>query len=87
MDPQKAKDKKELREMLEGKLRETLDVIVHHGKQVLDGDGNIDGQLVQDQEAIRHFHDKLWSDRVTAFNKVVLIKDITREEALKMKLL
>jgi hypothetical protein len=66
------------------KVKEALDVLVHHGKEALDSMGNVDPRLVADQEAIRLKRDPIWRERILALEKVLRIKDITREEAVKM---
>ena len=75
------------RKKLFNTVKESLDVLVHHGKKVLDSFGNINPRLVNDEEAIRYKFDQLWNKRVVAFNKLVRIKPITRKEALKLGLL
>mgnify|MGYP001614258014 FL=1 len=68
-------------------VKESLDALLHHGKQVLDKHGNIDPRLVNEQEAIRWRYDKNWDKKVAAFNKLVRVAPITKEKAEKMKLL
>lgn len=65
-------------------MKESLDVLVHHGAKVLDATGNINPRLVNDEEAIRYKFDPLWDKRVAAFNKIVRVKEITKEEADKI---
>jgi len=72
---------------LKDSLKETLDILVHHGKKAFDSHGNIDAQKVMDEEAIRDKYDKIWQNRVIAFNKVVKFKMITKEEAFKLNLI
>ncbi len=72
---------------LKDQVKETLDILVHHGKKAFDSQGNIDPIKVMDQEAIRHKYDKLWANKVIAFNKVVKFKTITQKEAYTLKLL
>lgn len=76
-----------LRKKLFGVVKESLDVLVHHGKRVLDAGGNIDPRLVNDEEAIRYKFDRHWDKKVAAFNKLVLIVPITQEKAVKLGLL
>lgn len=76
-----------LRKKLFGVVKESLDVLVHHGKQVLDSAGQINPKLVNEQEAIRWRHDQHWDKKVAAFNKLIKIAPITREKAIKLKLL
>lgn len=76
-----------LRKKLFVVVKESLDVLVHHGKKVLDSFGNIDPRLVNDEEAIRFKYDEHWDKKVAAFNKLVRIVPITRAKAVKMKLI
>lgn len=76
-----------LRKQLFARVKETLDVLVHHGESILDSFGNIDPRKVLDQEAIRYKYDPLWDKRVAAFNKVVRVYPITRAKAIKLGLL
>lgn len=78
-------------DMMRGKLfnvvKESLDVLVHHGDKVLDTFGNIDPKKVNDEEAIRWRYDRDWNKKVAAFNKLVCIVPITRQKAGKLKLI
>lgn len=76
-----------LRKKLFGVVKESLDVLVHHGKNILDSTGNIDPHLVNDEEAIRYKFDKHWDKKVAAFNKLVRIVPITKKKAKEMKLI
>jgi hypothetical protein len=76
-----------LRKKLFGVVKESLDVLVHHGKKGLDSRGNIDPRLVNDQEAIRFRLDEYWDKKVAAFNKLVRVAPITKEKAIKLGLL
>ena len=73
-----------LRKKLFGVIKESLDVLVHHGTKVLDHDGNIDPALVNDEEAIRFKHDPYWDKKVAAFNQLVRVAPITRKKAIQM---
>ena len=42
-----------LRKKLFARVKESLDVLVHHGEEVLDQSGNIDPVKVNEQEALR----------------------------------
>lgn len=66
-------------------LKESLDVLVHHGLDVVDSHGNIDPIKVRDAEALRYFKDPLWGSRIKALDRVILIKTINEKEALKLK--
>jgi hypothetical protein len=68
-------------------VKETLDILVHHGTAVLDNRGSIDPRLVNDQEALRWRHDKFWGQKVAAFNKLVRIAPITKKRAIELRLL
>lgn len=70
-----------------GLVKDTMDVLIHHGAQVLDSNGNIDSSKVHDAEAQRFRYDRLWSARVAAFEKAVMIKTISKEQAIKLHLL
>lgn len=74
------------RKKLLHRVRETLDVLVHHGKKILDKDGSINPQKVNDAEAERFRYDKLWPQKVAAFEKAVLVKNISKEQAVKLQL-
>ena len=76
-----------LRKKLYNIVKESLDVICHHGEQVLDAFGNINPTMVNEQEAIRWRYDKNWDKKVAAFNQLVRVAPITKEKAIKMKLI
>ena len=76
-----------LRKKLFNVVKESLDVLVHHGDKVLDFNGDIDPRKVNDQEAIRWKFDEHWHKKVAAYNQLVKITPITREQAKKLKLL
>lgn len=76
-----------MRKKLFAVVKESLDVLVHHGMKVLDVFGNIDPRLVNDEEAIRFRYDPHWKEKVAAFNKLVRIAPITKKAAIRMKLL
>lgn len=76
-----------LRKKLFAVVKESLDVLLHHGVKILDAFGNIDPRLVNDEEALRYRLDKFWDQRVAAFNKLVRIAPITKEKAKKLGLL
>jgi len=76
-----------LRKKLFAIIKESLDVICHHGEKVLDIFGNINPRLVNDEEAIRFRYDKNWDKKVAAFNQLVRVAPITKEKAIKMKLI
>lgn len=65
-------------------VKATLDTLVHHGKRVLDSTGNINPRLVNDEEANRFWLDRLWRKKVAAFQRVVLVKDISADAAKKL---
>ena len=70
------------------KVKEALDVLIHHGKRVLDdGDGNIDPRKVNDAEAERFYLDPGWRDKVIALRQIMLVRKITREQAVQLGLL
>ena len=68
-------------------VKESLDVLIHHGEKVLDMFGNIDFQKVQDEEAVRFKYDPLWVKKVAAFNKLCKITPITKAKARSLGLL
>lgn len=76
-----------LRKKLFSVVKESLDVLVHHGKKVMDSGGNIDPRLVNDEEATRFRLDPHWTKKVAAFNKLVRIVPITKKEAIALRLL
>ena len=76
-------DKKHLRV----RLRDTLDLLVHHGEKVIDKNGEIDQRKVNDMEAARGWDDPLWAARVEAFKKAVAYKEISKARAEELNLL
>jgi hypothetical protein len=76
-----------LRKKLFDVVKESLDVLVHHGTKVLDKGGNIDPRKVNDEEALRFKYDKTWDKKVAAFNQLVRIAPITQVKARELKLL
>ena len=76
-----------LRKKLFWVVRESLDVVLHHGEKVLDIFGNIDPKKVNDEEALRFKYDTRWMQKVAAFNKLVRIAPITKEKAVELGLL
>lgn len=76
-----------MRKKLFGVVKESLDVLVHHGTKVLDDTGNIDPRLVNDEEAIRFRFDPHWDKKVAAFNQLVRIVPITKKKAVQLGLL
>lgn len=68
-------------------MKEIVSVLVLHGKSVLDKYNQINPLLVNDQEAIRWKLDPLWDRRINAVDRLIKIKNITREEAIMLKLL
>lgn len=76
-----------LRKKLFAVVKESLDVLVHHGEKVLDAGGNIDPKLVTDEEAVRFRYDPTWDKKVAAFNQLVRVAPITKEKAIKLGLL
>ena len=67
-------------------LKEIVSVLVLHGEKCLGVDNQIDMALVLDQEAIRWKFDPKWFENVKAVDKLTKIKEITREQAVKLKL-
>ena len=76
-----------LRKKIFNVVKESLDVLIHHGEKILDKFGNIDPRLVNDQEAIRFRLDRYWKEKVAAFNKLVRIAPITKKKAMQLGLL
>ncbi|MDZ4210036.1 MAG: hypothetical protein U1C56_02550 [Candidatus Curtissbacteria bacterium] len=76
-----------LRHKLFAVVKESLDVLLHHGTKILDANGIIDIRLVNEQEAIRYRYDKYWDKKVAAFNQLVKIAPITKKRALKLGLI
>ena len=68
-------------------VKESLDVLLHHGDKILDMFGNIDPALVNDAEAFRWKNDQHWPKKVAAFNKLVRIAPITSSKAIELGLL
>lgn len=76
-----------LRKKLFHIVRESLDVMFHHGVQILDSSGNINPNRINDLEAIRFTYDKNWKERVATFNGLCKIVPITKMKARELKLL
>ncbi|MCR4307821.1 MAG: hypothetical protein NUV80_04610 [Candidatus Berkelbacteria bacterium] len=76
-----------LKKKLFGVVKESLDVLIHHGEKVLDSFGNIDPTKVNDEEAVRYKYDRLWEKRVAAFNQLVRVAPITKARAKELGLL
>lgn len=76
-----------LRKKLFWVVRQSLDVLLHHGEKVLDMFGNIDPRKVNDEEALRFKYDTQWIVKVAAFNKLVKIAPITKDKAVELGLL
>lgn len=76
-----------LRKKLFHRVKESLDVMVHHGKKVLDSSGNIDPKAVEEQEALRYKFDPFWDKKVAAFNSLVRVAPITKKKAQQLGLL
>jgi len=68
-------------------MKEVVSVLVLHGKNALDSFNQINPKLINEQEALRWHLDPLWDKRVKAVNKLMRVKDITRGEAVGLKLL
>ena len=68
-------------------VKESLDILIHHGEKVLDMFGNIDPRKVNDEEALRFKYDPLWVKKVAAFNKLCKITPITKQKAYSLGLL
>ena len=68
-------------------MKEIVSVLVLHGKKVLDNYNQIDPRLVNEQEAARWYLDPLWNKNVDVVNKLMKVKDIMREDAVRLKLL
>lgn len=68
-------------------VSDSLHVLIAHGKEILDVNGQIDWKKVNDLEAKRAFFDKQWVKKIRFINKAITRKEITVEEARKLKLL
>src|SRR3990167_771021 len=66
-------------------MKEIVSVLTLHGKKVLDSFNQIDLRLVNEQEAARWHLDPLWDKNINAVNKLIRIKDIMREDAVRLK--
>lgn len=75
-----------MRKKLFATVKESLDVLIHHGTKVLDAGGNIDPKAVNEEEAVRYRHDPFWDKKVAAFNQLVRIAPITKEKAIELGL-
>lgn len=76
-----------LRKKLFAVVKESLDVLVHHGTKVLDSFGTIDIRRVNEEEALRYRYDPTWDKKVAAFNQLVRVVPITKKRAVALKLL
>ena len=65
----------------------SLGLLVHFGKLILDKHGNIDPIKAQDEVARRYFLDKMWKARLDAFHKVVRVKMINVVKAKELNLI
>ena len=79
----KGMDKKQLI----GRVTETMDAVLHHGKEILDGRGNIIPAKLRDQEAIRHFKDPKWKEELANFYTRLEVKEIGKDEAKLLQLI
>lgn len=68
-------------------MKEVASVLSLHGKKILDSNQQIDLKLLNEQEAIRWKLDPIWDKKVKAVDSLIRVKDITEEEAKKLKLL
>jgi len=75
-------DRKKLIERVDA----TLDALLWHDKEVLDNTGNIDFEKLKDLEARRFFLDLKQQDRARWIIKNKSLKNITIDEARKLKL-
>jgi len=69
------------KKQLLARVKDTLDVIVHHGLEVLDRDGNVNMKKVNNAEARRFWMDKDWKKKVDTVRKFIEIKEINESEA------
>lgn len=76
-----------LRKKLFQIVKESLDVMFHHGLQILNNRGNIAPEKLLELEAIRFNYDEHWRQKVAAFNKLCKIIPITKEKAKELKFL
>lgn len=68
-------------------LTDTLDVLINHGEEILDENGNINWTKVNDAEARRALLDKNWVKRLKLFRRAISIKEIELDDAKKERLL
>ena len=67
-------------------MREVASVLALHGEKVLDVYQQLDMKLINEQEAIRYKLDHLWDKKVKAVEKLIKVKDITKQRAVELKL-
>ena len=67
-------------------MREVASVLALHGKEVLGNDNQLDMKKINEQEAIRFKFDPSWRTRTRAVDALIRVKDITKEQARKLKL-
>jgi len=69
------------------KMIDSLGLLIHMGKLILDATGNIDPVKATDEVARRYFLDKLWKARIDAFHKIVRVKAINVVKAKELGLI
>ena len=75
------------RKHLRVRLRDSLDILIHHGEDAMKDDKNKNHvEKIRDAEANRHYLDPMWAKKVEAFKRSVVYKEISKEEATKLKL-
>ena len=70
-----------------GIMKDTLAALVLYGKRILDSKGNIDVKKYKEEEAGRFFKDPMWGKHLAAFSQVCKVKEITKDQAIKIGLL
>ena len=72
---------------LMAKMVNSLGLVVHFGRLILDKHGNIDPVKAEDEVARRYFLDKLWKARLDAFHKIIRVKAINVVKAKELNLI
>lgn len=68
-------------------VTDTMDIVLHHGDQILDSDGSIHTDRLQDAEARRHYLDPNWKQELYTFHATLKVKEVSEKQAKLLKLL
>jgi hypothetical protein len=68
-------------------MREVASVLAIHGEKALDSHKELNMKLINEQEAMHWKLDPIWDKRVKAVDKLIRVKDITKQKAQELKLI